>query len=185
MSDLKIFGEHDDQTVAQMWRCMGVGSTVGGVLCADGHLGYAQPVGGVVAYESHISISGVGFDIGCGNLASKTDMVLSDIQPRLDRILKDISKVISFGIGRKNSERVDHDLFDSPLWEDAGVGYLKEMARGQRGTVGSGQDISMLEGVKQHNEDFQRLKNDRQFRNQAKLVSDWAAEAIKIIHFRS
>jgi len=28
---------------------MGVGSVAGGVLCADGHLGYAQPVGGVIA----------------------------------------------------------------------------------------------------------------------------------------
>ena len=42
---------------------------VGGVLCADGHLGYAQPVGGVIAYEEHISVSGVGFDIACGNMA--------------------------------------------------------------------------------------------------------------------
>ena len=32
MTDLKIFGEHDERTVAQMWRCMGVGSVAGGVL---------------------------------------------------------------------------------------------------------------------------------------------------------
>ena len=61
---LVIFGEHDDRTVAQMQRCMDYGSAVQGVLCADGHLGYAQPVGGVIAYEGHVSISGVGFDIG-------------------------------------------------------------------------------------------------------------------------
>ena len=28
----------------------GVGNAVAGVICADGHLGYAQPVGGVIAY---------------------------------------------------------------------------------------------------------------------------------------
>ena len=66
-SPLKIFGEHDEGTLAQMRNCMGVGNTVAGVICADGHLGYAQPVGGVIAYEGQISISGVGFDIGCGN----------------------------------------------------------------------------------------------------------------------
>jgi len=38
MTDLKIFGEHDERTVEQMWRCMGVGSVAGGVLCADGLL---------------------------------------------------------------------------------------------------------------------------------------------------
>lgn len=64
-SPLKILGDHDDGTVAQMRNCMGVGNVVAGVICADGHLGYAQPVGGVVAYEDQISISGVGFDIAC------------------------------------------------------------------------------------------------------------------------
>jgi len=49
MPDVKIFGEHDDRTREQMARCMQYGSVVGGVLCADGHLGYAQPVGGVIA----------------------------------------------------------------------------------------------------------------------------------------
>ena len=44
---------------------MAVGNVVSGVIMADGHFGYAQPVGGVIAYEKQISISGVGFDIGC------------------------------------------------------------------------------------------------------------------------
>src|SRR6202047_3897626 len=35
----KIFGSHDERTLAQMERCMRVGSVAGGVLCADGHLG--------------------------------------------------------------------------------------------------------------------------------------------------
>jgi len=33
---------------------------------------------------------------------------------------------------------IDHAIFDSPLWEDSGVGHLKQMARAQLGTVGSG-----------------------------------------------
>ncbi len=53
------------------------------------------------------------------------------------------------------------------------------------GTVGGMQDINILEGVKKHNENFQRLKNDRQFRTQARLVTEWADEAIKIIKFKS
>ena len=60
-SPLEIFGEHDAATIAQMRNCMGVGNVVAGVICADGHLGYGQPVGGVIAYEKQISISGVGF----------------------------------------------------------------------------------------------------------------------------
>ena len=46
---LKVVGEHDEGTVAQMLNCMAVGNVLAGVICADGHLGYAQPVGGVIA----------------------------------------------------------------------------------------------------------------------------------------
>jgi tRNA-splicing ligase RtcB (3'-phosphate/5'-hydroxy nucleic acid ligase) len=70
---LTIFGTHAGITIEQMRDCMSVGNAVRGVLCADGHLGYAQPVGGVIAYEKQISISGVGFDIGCGNMAARLD----------------------------------------------------------------------------------------------------------------
>src|SRR5689334_11562064 len=58
-SPLRVFGTHDPATLAQMRTCMGVGNVVAGTICADGHLGYAQPVGGVIAYEGQISISGV------------------------------------------------------------------------------------------------------------------------------
>src|SRR5688572_23451455 len=80
---IKVFGEHDEKTVQQLWRCMAVGSVYKGVLCADGHYGYAQPVGGVVAYEKHISVSGVGFDIGCGNMAVRLDLSYDDIKARI------------------------------------------------------------------------------------------------------
>lgn len=47
---VKVIGEHDDKTIQQLKNCVEFGG-VKGVLCADGHLGYAQPVGGVVAYK--------------------------------------------------------------------------------------------------------------------------------------
>ena len=133
-----IFGQHDDRTLAQLHRCMRVGSAVGGVLCADGHLGYAHPIGGVIAYERHISISGVGFDIACGNMAVRLDARHADIAPRVGAILDDITAAISFGVGRKNAVPVDHELFESDLWKAAGVQDLKALARGQLGTVGAG-----------------------------------------------
>ncbi len=138
MTTITIRGEHDPQTIAQLERCMGVGSAVRGVLCADGHLGYAQPVGGVIAYEEHISISGVGFDIACGNLAVRTDAHFTDLEGKVADILADIGRRVSFGVGRTNDRPVEHPLFDSPLWSDAGVQHLKGMARAQLGTVGSG-----------------------------------------------
>lgn len=138
MSTYLVYGEHDDKTIDQMERCMSVGSAARGVLCADGHLGYAHPIGGVVGYTDHISISGVGFDIACGNMAVRLDTRVADISRDTLTILQDISKVVSFGVGRANNERVDHDLFDSDLWNAADVPELKELARNQLGTVGSG-----------------------------------------------
>jgi tRNA-splicing ligase RtcB len=139
MTEIRIFGDHDDRTKEQMARCMQVGSVVGGVLCADGHLGYAQPVGGVITYEEHISVSGVGFDIACGNMAVKLDVPKAAIADRVGPLLNEIAANVSFGLGRSNAEKVDHALFDSPLWQEVEpVRHLKEMARNQLGTVGSG-----------------------------------------------
>jgi tRNA-splicing ligase RtcB len=138
MAHKKIYGEHDEKTLAQLDRCLAAGSAAAGVLCADGHLGYAHPIGGVVGYTDHISISGVGFDIACGNMAVRLDTPFAAIEDRVGPILQDVARAVSFGVGRKNEERVDHELFDSPLWQEADVGHLKEMARAQLGTVGSG-----------------------------------------------
>ena len=139
-----IFGVHDDNTIKQFNRCLATGNTVGGVLCADGHYGYSQPVGGVIVYDGQISPSGVGYDIACGNKAVKTDLTYDEIKDDLPSIMDDIARQISFGIGRKNKEDVDHELFDDPNWsvfESIGKhehNQLKSLARKQLGTVGAG-----------------------------------------------
>ena len=44
-----------------------------------------------------------------------------------------------FGLGRKYPKPVDHELFDDPTWREIPqVGALKDLARAQLGTVGSG-----------------------------------------------
>lgn len=135
---MKIYGTHDENTLQQMKTCMETGSAAAGVLCADGHLGYCHPIGGVVGYTDHISISGVGFDIACGNMAVRLDARHDDIAPGVQTILQDIAAAVSFGVGRSNDERVDHELFESDLWNAADVADLKQKARAQLGTVGSG-----------------------------------------------
>lgn len=138
-SPIIMFGEHDEGTLSQMKNCMAVGNAVKGVICADGHLGYAQPVGGVIAYEKQISISGVGFDIGCGNMAVRLDTPFASIQDRVGAILADVRNVISFGVGRVNEERVEHALFDdADAWRESDMGEYRMKAVTQLGTVGSG-----------------------------------------------
>jgi tRNA-splicing ligase RtcB (3'-phosphate/5'-hydroxy nucleic acid ligase) len=61
------------------------------------------------------------------------------IEDRIEQILQDIAANVSFGLGRTNKEKVEHEVFDSPLWQKSDVvGRLKSIAREQLGTVGSG-----------------------------------------------
>jgi tRNA-splicing ligase RtcB len=133
----KIFGQHDEATVKQIETCVAAGGERA-VLCADGHKGYAQPIGGVVAYDGKISLSGVGFDIACGNLAILTDARRAEIGPKIQQIMDDIVKDISFGIGRKSKMRVEHELFQDPAWRLPPLASLMSTAADQLGTVGGG-----------------------------------------------
>ena len=133
----KVFGQHDEATLKQIETCLRAGGERA-VLCADGHKGYAQPIGGVVAYKDKISLSGVGFDIACGNLAILTDAKRREVGPNIKTIMDDVVRDISFGIGRKAKARVDHELFEDAAWNIAPIRGLKEMARDQLGTVGGG-----------------------------------------------
>src|SRR5437016_14644588 len=112
----KIFGKHDAATLKQIETCVAAGGERG-VLCADGHKGYAQPIGGVVAYKSKISLSGVGFDIACGNLAILTDAARTQVAPAIKQIMDAVVRDISFGIGRMSKMRIDHALFDDEAWQ--------------------------------------------------------------------
>ena len=133
----KIFGEHDAATIRQIETCVAAGGERG-VLCADGHKGYAQPIGGVVAYRDKISLSGVGFDIACGNLAILTDARLEQVRPALETVMNDVVRDISFGVGRSSKTRIDHKLFDDDAWKLKPLHELKKTAADQLGTVGGG-----------------------------------------------
>ena len=134
---LKVFGQHDEGTIQQIQNCLNIGG-VAAVLCADGHKGYAQPIGGVVAYKNCISISGVGYDIACGNMAIRTDANPLNIQTNIAKIMTQVRNKISFGVGRVNNEPVDHELFQDPLWNEKPFSDWKDLAYNQLGTVGSG-----------------------------------------------
>ena len=144
MTDLTIFGEADDRTVAQIERCQAVEEGALAVLCADNHLGYSQPIGGAIAYRDHISPSGVGYDIGCGNKAVRTNIKAGDLlgtrpSATVGEIMDEIVKRVSFGMGRVNNEPADHEVLDQIREADfAPQRQLYDLAAKQLGTVGAG-----------------------------------------------
>ena len=137
-TNLRIFGTAEQRTVEQIRRCQAVEEGSLAVLCADNHVGYSQPIGGAVAYREHISPSGVGYDIGCGNKAVMTDLQLGEIDS-VDAVMDEIVRRISFGMGRVNDEPVDHQVLDeireAPF---APQRKLLDLAAKQLGTVGAG-----------------------------------------------
>ena len=142
---IRVFGDHDEGTLDQLERCVAAEDGARGVLCADGHLGYSQPIGGVVAYREHLSPSGVGFDIGCGNKAVRTTLRAEDIRPDLPRIMDAVTDRVEFGVGRRNERRVDHPVLDEireARFEPQRK--LRKLAAEQLGTVGAGNHYANL-----------------------------------------
>ena len=142
-----VWGDHEQATIEQIKRCAADKRVVGAALLSDGHLGYAMPIGGVIAYREAISPNGVGFDISCGNKAARTGVRADDIRADIGRIMDEVARTVVFGIGRTSGQNTDHPLFDSPTWRDVPqLGKLKVQAREQLGTVGSGNHyVDLLE----------------------------------------
>lgn len=154
---LTIFGTPEQGAVDQINAVLADERAVAGALMADNHVGYSMPIGGVVAYDNAISPTGVGFDIGCGNMAAKTNLNIfslgvdesssSDghlvpVYEDFKKIMREIQKKVSFGLGRANDTPVDDPVLDdSSTWREIDVQFGKELrnkARQQIGTVGSG-----------------------------------------------
>ncbi|HST19147.1 MAG TPA: RtcB family protein [Gaiellaceae bacterium] len=141
MSTIKTFGDVDTRSLEQLERCMAAGDAEFGVLCADHHPGYSQPIGGGIAYEGFVSPSGVGYDIGCGNKAAQTELTRADLDALggVEVVMREITRRISFGMGVPAQERVDHAVLDEIRDADfAPQRKLAQLAESQLGTVGSG-----------------------------------------------
>ena len=137
VNNIPVWGEPLQNAVEQMENCARDAEHC--ALMADHHLGYAVPIGGVLAYDGKVSPSGVGFDIACGNKAVLLDCEAEEVKSHIATIMDDLWKALSFGIGRVNKEQVDHPLFeDDPAWLIPAIRPLKQRARSQLGTIGSG-----------------------------------------------
>src|SRR5919199_2620026 len=146
---IKTFGDVDRRSLDQLKRCMQAGDAEYGVLCADHHPGYSQPIGGAIAYEGYVSPSGVGYDIGCGNKAAQTELTCADLDALggVETVMREITRRISFGMGVPAQERVDHPVLDKIRNADfAPQSKLAQLAESQLGTVGSGNHyINLME----------------------------------------
>lgn len=75
----------------------------------------------------------------CGNKAVLTNILANDLRPKIKKVMDKVARTVVFGIGQTSGKSRDHELFDDPTWRDIRqLQKLKQLAREQLGTVGSG-----------------------------------------------
>src|SRR5438093_12411176 len=84
----------------------------------DGHWGYGFPIGGVAAFDPRngvISPGGVGFDINCGMRLIRTDLTLTDVQPRIEQLMTELFRKVPAGVGSKGCVRLNRPGFEAGM----------------------------------------------------------------------
>lgn len=129
----------DYGAVDQMRTAMALPVAVAGAMMPDAHLGYALPIGGVIALDDAISPSFVGYDIACR-------MSLTILDVSVDEFMRDrisyadaLLHSTAFGKGSNTHGKHDHDVMYDSRWEyfDA-CKRLKALAQSQLGSSGGG-----------------------------------------------
>jgi tRNA-splicing ligase RtcB len=103
------------------------GATKAAYSMPDTHEGYGFPVGGVAAFRTEdgvISPGGVGYDINCGVRLLTSSLTLSDVRPKLDGLVQELSRSIPAGAGRESEFEMSDAELDRVFTE--GCGFLVE-----------------------------------------------------------
>ncbi|SFV90031.1 RNA-2',3'-PO4:RNA-5'-OH ligase [hydrothermal vent metagenome] len=105
------------------------------VLMPDAHGGYTMPIGAVCATKGVVVPQFVGFDIGCGMCAYKTDYSKDEVQAHATEIYNAIIERVPLGTRKhKNHQPFKSDLPLTPFAES----ILNSTGLKQLGTLGSG-----------------------------------------------
>lgn len=89
----------------------------------DVHWGYGFPIGGVAAVDAAcgvISPGGVGYDINCGVRLLRTDLIASEIQSRVPKLVRQLFQNIPCGVGASGPVKLSEQAQKAVLREGAG-----------------------------------------------------------------
>lgn len=141
--------EHIDPAArAQMDNAMSLPVSVAGALMPDAHVGYGLPIGGVLATENAVIPYAVGVDIACRMRMSVFEISPITINQQKDRFEKALQNATLFGAGAKWNPPQEDDVLDDPDWEALPIlKRLKDKARAQLGTSGSGNHFVEFGGL--------------------------------------
>lgn len=109
-------------------------------LMPDAHLGIGSTIGSVIPTEGTIIPAAVGVDIGCGMIATRTDLTTNDLPDTMQPLVSEFGRSIPSGVGQANkhiSSRAMYWMLKHPLRENVS-NDLKSRASKQLGSLGSG-----------------------------------------------
>ena len=152
----------------------------------DGHWGYGFPIGGVAAFDVRsgvISPGGVGYDVNCGMRLIRTDLTLTEVQPKLERLMTELFRRVPAGVGSSGFVSLDRPEFDRVMTKGArwcveqGYGWHRDLERIEQGgclggadpekvsdhAVGRGMNQLGTLGSGNHYLEVQVVSNDRIF----------------------
>jgi len=114
----------------------------------DIHRGYGFPIGGVAgldAEEGIISPGGVGYDINCGVRLMRTQLELSDIQPKIHELVHGLFQNIPCGVG--SSGRLKLSQKDLKRVLECGAAWAVEQGFGWSDDVALTEEEGCLAGA--------------------------------------
>jgi len=80
----------------------------------DMHYGYGAPIGSVAAFnvdEGGVSPGMCGFDINCGIRLLRTNLDISEVKPKLKKLLNEIFRLVPVGVGKHSKLKLTREKF--------------------------------------------------------------------------
>ncbi|QDG51060.1 RtcB family protein [Persicimonas caeni] len=128
----------DPAAIGQLENACRLPVSVAGALMPDAHRGYGLPIGGVLATEGAVIPYAVGVDIACRMKMTVFDAPPSALEHDKEHLSKIIEDETRFGIGAYFDKPHDHEVMDRDWGVSPVTRRLKEKARYQLGSSGSG-----------------------------------------------
>ena len=128
----------DEQSLQQMRNACRLPVSVAGALMPDAHVGYGLPIGGVLATDNAVIPYAVGVDIACRMKLTVTDIPVKELDTQKQHLIHVLEEQTRFGIGASFQKPHDHAAMDLDWSVSPVTRRLKEKARNQLGTSGSG-----------------------------------------------
>ncbi|HYF13948.1 MAG TPA: RtcB family protein [Phycisphaerales bacterium] len=134
-------GEDFDQpSLDQLRNACSLPVSVAAAMMPDAHVGYGLPIGGVLATRNAVIPYAVGVDIACRMKLTVLDVPVESLEKerKREKLAEAIESWTRFGVGSEFEIPHDHPVLDAEWGVSHITAGMKDRARKQLGTSGSG-----------------------------------------------